>query len=386
MGALSSFSRVARPSHFRIGAAAFFIIFVLLVLKYHANYATAPASVAQTTRTAPQEYSKKIFAPVQDSTAHPSSAAVSVFPGKVHLIATATTTGEGFCRLLKSALANDWNMTALYYGADKSGKLIKVEAVYDFLKLSNLADDDVIVMVDGFDVHVHRGPESVLQSFLEFDSPIVYSAEKTCWPYIYPPWGVQQMDKCQVVPNSTLSADVYGPETDSIPPQIDNAGDPTTRPRWLNSGMLMGRVSALRILYEDMMAEVRGGTSWSGGNYLDDQALAFERHLNGTFGITLDYPASIFMNLDKSEGDITWVLNDARRPRERAALVNRISGTSPAFFHYNGQGKGLQHVFWPKLWFQQARSTYKLSETDGFTVATPDGRWVSFQEACDGQI
>lgn len=68
---------------------------------------------------------------------------------------------------------------------------------------------------------------------------IVFSADKLCWPTDL--W----RSAFWAVPNSTLPGDVFGPETDPI------WGDDITlnRPRWLNSGTIMGPVKDMRDMF-----------------------------------------------------------------------------------------------------------------------------------------
>ncbi|KAJ3021405.1 Multifunctional procollagen lysine hydroxylase and glycosyltransferase LH3 [Thoreauomyces humboldtii] len=308
------------------------------------------------------------------SSSAPASGPVSPLP-KIHLITVATEAKLGFCRLAKTAFANGWDLTVLKYkGSNSVGKMVKVMAVADWLagNKDTLPDDEIVLMVDGFDVHIQRSPQEVVADFVALDTPVLYSAEKTCWPYIERPKDVMT-EKCNRAPQSTLSADIYGPKTDTKAVIHNTYGRKTTRPRWLNSGLMMGRVGHLRKLYESMAEDVLSGV-----RDLNDQEMAADRHLEGTYGIALDYASRLFLSADRSLDDMVLMLNDAV-PGGKPLMTNKVTGTVPAFLHYNGEGKPVQDTWYPFLWSSQGRHACNVDASAGFT--TDQGK-VLFADAC----
>lgn len=120
------------------------------------------------------------------------------------------------------------------------------------------ADHDLMLMVDAhdvifqlpLDVLLHRyatiqretasqlltqhGPDQVRKYGLA--KTIFMGAEKFCWPLDH------KHPACWAVPTSPLRADAYGAKTDK---ETDS-----NRPRFLNSGTIIGPIGDLRKLYE----------------------------------------------------------------------------------------------------------------------------------------
>jgi hypothetical protein len=124
-----------------------------------------------------------------------------------------------------------------------------------------LTDDDIIVMVDAFDIWFQTPPDVLIRRYHEsnrrmnerllkqwkgkpedipFKQSIVISATKRCWPDDGPS-GLY----CDDLPDSDLPEDIYGPLTDK------DSGDfwatlHNTRPKYINTGNVMGPVGDLR--------------------------------------------------------------------------------------------------------------------------------------------
>lgn len=145
----------------------------------------------------------------------------------------------------------------------------KVIGVYEYLqKAEHFQDDDLVLIVDGLDIWFQLPPAVLIQRFYTlldqnnerlrrqygiksihhphggeiayepiFESKIIFGADKVCRP------SAAVDPACTAVPESTLPTKIYGDNTDN-----DVIGR-NNRPRWLNSGTLMGRYKDVKELY-----------------------------------------------------------------------------------------------------------------------------------------
>ncbi|KAJ4348546.1 uncharacterized protein N0V89_009923 [Didymosphaeria variabile] len=174
-----------------------------------------------------------------------------------HLLTTATGNDLNVCRLVLSA-------AVLSYPPNKT-HLAKVRAplrYFDTLPASS--DDDLVLIIDGYDVIFQLGPDVLLQRYHEvvkasnarleeqfgadhvkkinMYNTILFGPDVLCYPIDF------RRPACWIVPESTLPRDAFGSETDK--------DDEHTRPRWLNSGTVLGPVKDLRRLFLATMDKV----------------------------------------------------------------------------------------------------------------------------------
>lgn len=139
-------------------------------------------------------------------------------------------------------------------------------------KLPPEADKDLIIMVDAHDVVFQLPLEIVLQRYSairdkgaallieqhvaeqvqrhSLAKKIIMGAKKFCWPLDH------KDPACWAAPPSPLRDDMYGERTDQ---ETD-----LNRPRWLNSGTIMGPVGDLRKLYERAHLLWTAYNTWGG--------------------------------------------------------------------------------------------------------------------------
>ena len=144
----------------------------------------------------------------------------------------------------------------------------KIAGVLDYLKTLDAAqDDDMVLMVDGYDIWfqvpfqlllsryntiISKAEERLREEFgreafreSKIRESIVFSCQKKCWP------GDQSDPQCYAVPPAQLPSDLYGADTDM---DITLEGDDTYtyarhRPRYLNSGIVMGPAGEMRAMF-----------------------------------------------------------------------------------------------------------------------------------------
>ncbi|CAG5145248.1 uncharacterized protein ALTATR162_LOCUS1680 [Alternaria atra] len=196
----------------------------------------------------------------------------------LHLLIPADRKDVNLCKtMLSAAVAGYPTPTLINWGAkfdDKSlvaggSHLAKISGVLEYLRtLGPERDDDLLLLVDGYDIWFQLRPSALISRFHAINNAantrirqtmgskaaaaegisqnIIFSAQKRCWP-----WKPED-PPCYAVPQSSLPDDIYGPETDT---DIGFEKNPYVkfRQRYLNSGDAMGRVGAMKALFERAM-------------------------------------------------------------------------------------------------------------------------------------
>ncbi|KAF2740716.1 hypothetical protein EJ04DRAFT_507739 [Polyplosphaeria fusca] len=178
----------------------------------------------------------------------------------LHLLVTATSSDLNLCRLLLSAavlqypppVLIDWEGENEFNAAETH--LAKIHGPLRYLEsLPESQNDDLVLIVDGFDVLFQVGPDVMLRRYFAevgasnarlasqyrgFDvhNNILFGPDKMCFPLDF------SQPRCWAVPESPLSRHAFGPDTD-----VDMQ---RARPRWLNSGTIMGPLKDLRTLFQ----------------------------------------------------------------------------------------------------------------------------------------
>lgn len=155
-------------------------------------------------------------------------------------------------------------------GWDKGSHAGKIRGVFDFLNdKSKVKDDDLVLIVDGYDVWFQLPPGVLIKRYhamvlevnerlrrrygmvteskagdgtsirrQKYTQKVIFGADKICWP------NQAEDPACAAVPYSTLPKDVYGSETDKDSEAFTN------RPRYLNSGNIIGPAADVRAIYK----------------------------------------------------------------------------------------------------------------------------------------
>jgi hypothetical protein len=229
--------------------------------------------------------------------------------------------------------------------------------------ISTTRDEDLVVIADGLNTWFQLRPQTLLDRYFESNrnaderirkeygvtadvlsirQKIIFGAQRDCSP-----WNAED-PACAAVPESTLPADIYGPQTDA---EAGENKDPFTkhRPRYINSGFAMGPLKEMRKLYAEAAKRVLGDQhlqdggkvlgqlfaeqemvreshkmpslsplgrlgSWlssfweSAGAVKDRQAQQLrEADLSREFGIGLDYASGLAFEAAHADGDMEFV-------------------------------------------------------------------------------
>jgi hypothetical protein len=160
-------------------------------------------------------------------------------------------------------------------------------------KLKDLPDEDILCFADAYDVIINADANTIIQSYLSCNSPIVFGAEIMCFP-------------------------------DSSPERIAKFPASKTPFRFLNSGIFIGTVKYLKTMYDIGFAKydmslVQKGT---------DQLFYQNCFLDTKDLIGLDYTNKFVVNMDH----VPWTTLEI----ESGRIHFTPSKTTPCFVHFNG--------------------------------------------------
>ncbi|KAK9457169.1 hypothetical protein V1511DRAFT_455640 [Dipodascopsis uninucleata] len=223
-----------------------------------------------------------------------------------------------------------------------------------------------------------------LEDIPPYAEQAVFGADKICWP------NPRNSPACKDVPESTLPKDIYGPNTDHDPYEFE------VRPRWLNSGNIIGPAKVLKEIYMRAFdVQQRSGVHFSDQLILADifgkqdlpiridyDSLLFQTMTHAHFDVLFLYEAQVGDDEDGSPVidpitgvssltgaslnsnvndnleflqnskviDEAFYVNTTRRVSDKYYGWNRVTGNVPAVFHFNGPKIALE-TWWNKMWW-----------------------------------
>ncbi|KAF8460535.1 hypothetical protein BDZ91DRAFT_798835 [Kalaharituber pfeilii] len=349
--------------------------------------------------------------PSVPSSSHLTQVATENRKPKLHLLLPAHNSNHDLCGCLRTHLINGFEPLLVNFGHDAGGdranKYYKLEGVYNFLKnatANNIQPGDVIAIMDGFDVWSQQPAHVLLDRFLASDKRIVLGVDKNCFPN--DPAG----PVCNDIPHSPLPSDIFGPGTDK---DKVNGSRNKTRPRWVNSGTVIGYYEDLLRLYESM-TDFHDPSD----DHKSDQRVFAVHYYWGNFSLSLDFMAEMvvsvafstaelkFMDAEKyaeTVGIEPWVMPDALAadlpedlhefyPHPKTVIpripIVRYSPTDtvPVMLHFPGVAKRLMNSWNAKMWWAKAMR----NSTEIFTQVVMDkevkivesGEVVTFRTLC----
>ena len=134
----------------------------------------------------------------------------------------------------------------------------KINLVKEYIK--DKKDSDVLLFLDGYDTFLFDSISEISYRYLEFNSEVVMSSERICWPV------------------ELLSENLKALNADQSTPY-----------QYLNSGMYIGRIGRLRELFN---APIK--------NSDDDQLYVQSQYIQNPEGIVMDVEQYIFMTSEHS--------------------------------------------------------------------------------------
>jgi len=179
--------------------------------------------------------------------------------------------------------------------------------------IKSIPNDDIICVIDGFDVIVAGGPEEIISKFKAYDCDILFGAELNCWPGEY----------AEKYPNLGIKNGY----------------------KFVNGGGFIGYKWALMQMYtwKDISEVERICKAFTDQGYFIEYLTEY-RHARK---LKLDCCVEIFQNMFS----VDWSEITIRNGR----VVNLLTNTTPAIIHFNGDawktkaGGDIMPVFVDKL-------------------------------------
>ena len=253
-------------------------------------------------------------------------------------------------------------------------------------KLPEGREDDLVLIVDGYDAWFQLRPDVIISRYYDiiktqterlvdrFDrlegsrvlqehgvkQSIIFGADKTCWPEN------PRRPACWAVPQSPLPRWAFGPETDSGKFREHN------RPRWLNSGTVIGPVGDLIKLFEATVDRIKNAQS---GVFSDQFHISnlFGRQELARYMLNEWSPARLMADPPSLKKEV-WISDDYHGGGHFENITLDVPYLDPAEDHefhmtidYESQLFQINSYHWKYLdWFAYDHSTY-----DG-RLALPD--------------
>lgn len=189
---------------------------------------------------------------------------------RLHLLIPATSSNDNLCKLLLSAQILGYPTPVLINFGDHENAtdpykthIAKVEGTLRYLEQiesSKEYAEDIVLMLDGFDVWLQLRPDVLLKRFYAVNAEadartqqvygqklfkkhdmrqtIIFGPDKICWPVDF------SRPACWAVPISTIPGSAFGPSATVEDNRYSNDA------RWLNSGTVMGAVADMKEVFK----------------------------------------------------------------------------------------------------------------------------------------
>lgn len=194
-------------------------------------------------------------------------------PSSLQLLIVAPKESLGLCETLLSASILGYPAPVIvnWQQVGSNTQEAKIKGLNDYLgKLLPSHDDDLLLLLDSDHTWLQLRPQTLVDRFFEINrranrrfrydlgragiesnvtQKVVFGARKDCLP------SSGNDAACYAVPESTLSKKIYGPETDILLDEGSLEGPQflRTRPRYLDPGLAMGTVQAMRKVFTEAL-------------------------------------------------------------------------------------------------------------------------------------
>ena len=284
-----------------------------------------------------------------------------VSDASLHLLVPATSSNQYFCQLLLSAAVLNYPTPTLINWAAKEDEnafvqhIAKVSKILEYLKsVPEGKEKDLVLIVDGFDVWFQLRSDVLIKRYFainkaankriskalgnvakkeDIKQTVIFGPDKLCWPS----GDDGGRAACWALPQSTLPKDAFGPINDTD--IVTAISDPVhARPRWLNSGTVMGTLRDVRAVFEATLDFVnKNHTSdsdqWYLANLFAEQEYSrtllqqkpsfnkpahpeipvIEKGKKTEYHIGLDYESELFQTVGYYQKFISWLWYDAAK-------------------------------------------------------------------------
>ena len=207
----------------------------------------------------------------------------------------------------------------------------KINLIKEFIK--DKKDSDVLLFLDGYDTFISDSISEILYRYLEFNSQIVVSSERICWP------------------------------DELIAPKLKELNINQNTPyQYLNSGMYIGRIGRLKELLTHSIE-----------NDEDDQFYMQREYLRNPKGIVCDVEQYMFMTSDYSVF------------QKGGQLYNPITRCYGCAYHGNGGAKEKQRC---EILYHQFYSQFNYVPTKSYDILSDDMLLIDFmsEDMCQNMI
>jgi len=339
---------------------------------------------------------------------------------RVHLLIPVTRPNKLFCKVLFSTLINaypppfliNYNQT---FWQPSIARAAKIKGFRDYL-VDRTDDDDVVIMIDGYDAWFQLPLDVLLGRFFATRAPVVFGADKKCWP------NDKDSIACTVVPESPLPGDTFGKDTDKLTILRDRKDKyDNFRPRWVNSGTIIGYAKHVRSIYDEAWGKINGTREVTSDQLIMAEVFG-DRIVRGDHQMTVDYTSDLFQTMTYSHNDVAFLVNPdeqtrsttfsgqlshkqlaledlglsatkSRNPkrspwRGRNLAWNKVTNVIPTVLHFNGPKEFLDY-WWPKMWWYpegpSLRQGLLASTSEWKAGAVVAEGWLSWEALCGSE-
>ncbi|KAJ4015486.1 hypothetical protein NW752_006948 [Fusarium irregulare] len=296
---------------------------------------------------------------------------------RLAIVLPANNPAHDLCKVVTSAIALGYPSPVIVNWGKKfdpskgwkgGSHLAKITGTLEYLDLATKSDtpkenrleeNDIVVLTDSYDCWFQLPPDVLLKRYHEaniqanrrlaagwkgrgdspFEQTIIVSAQKKC----FPPSSSGSVLHCDELPESPVRKDLYGPKTDRDPNKFHEV-----RPKFLNSGSMIGPVGDMRRYFRRVQERMQRGLV-NGKDLYSDQGVFGEifaeqeiwrRSLRAHTGVTqdrdfkdlhkefeyhvgLDYTQQLFIPtvFEEQDGEII-TLNDKTAIAEKSKSLN----------------------------------------------------------------
>jgi hypothetical protein len=221
------------------------------------------------------------------------------------------------------------------------------------LALRDIPDETIVVFADAYDVLASGYPHEVVSRYRAFNAPVIFGAEKGCWPFIQ----FSVAETAKKITQGTLSKPIK-----ELPPNADGQylcskyypSSPTGQ-RYINSGVWIGSARHAKKFLHSLQTRLQQHPS---GN---DQEFVTYLYWENENGVELDFYSLLIKSMHDAKDDVAY----------GHRLWERNYQTDPIFWHFNGGGKAFFPDVERQMWYhrdQNAARKFWFDSSDAQSI------------------